>query len=58
MLDGISFKADRGKFIAVIGPSACGKSTLLQMAAGVLFPTRGSVHRRGHKVTSARVDLA
>lgn len=57
VLDGISFEAARGKFIAVIGPSGCGKSTLLQMAAGLLFPTRGTVHHRGRKVTSVNTEV-
>ncbi|TFV45068.1 ABC transporter ATP-binding protein [Bradyrhizobium niftali] len=57
VLDGISFEVDRGKFIAVIGPSGCGKSTLLHMAAGLLFPTRGSVHHRGHNVTSVNTEV-
>lgn len=57
VLDGISFQADRGKFIAVIGPSGCGKSTLLQMAAGLLVPTRGSVHHHGRKVTAVNTEV-
>lgn len=57
VLDEISFEVDRGKFIAVIGPSGCGKSTLLQMAAGLLLPTRGSVHHHGRRITSINTQV-
>src|SRR5258708_6520852 len=46
VIDGISFEVGTGKFVAVIGPSACGKSTLLQMAPGLLMPTRRGARRR------------
>jgi ABC-type nitrate/sulfonate/bicarbonate transport system ATPase subunit len=57
VLDSISFEVDRGRFVAVIGPSGCGKSTLLQMAAGLLIPTRGSVHHRGRKVAAINTEV-
>jgi NitT/TauT family transport system ATP-binding protein len=33
-----------GEFVSVVGPTGCGKSTLLNVAAGLLEPSRGSVH--------------
>jgi NitT/TauT family transport system ATP-binding protein len=42
----------RGEFIAIVGPSGCGKSTLLKLVAGLVRPSRGSVHVDGQKVRS------
>ncbi|MFD4630336.1 ABC transporter ATP-binding protein [Streptomyces sp. NPDC058284] len=42
-LDEVSLAFPRGTFTAVMGPSGSGKSTLLQCAAGLDWPTSGSV---------------
>jgi NitT/TauT family transport system ATP-binding protein len=36
-----------GEFVAIIGPSGCGKTTLLSLAAGLLPPTKGTIHSNG-----------
>ena len=41
----------------MIGPSGCGKSTLLQMAAGLLMPTRGTVHHRGRAIETVNREV-
>jgi putative ABC transport system ATP-binding protein len=43
VLDGLSFTVSPGELVAVEGPSASGKSTLLNMSAGHDQPTEGSV---------------
>ena len=43
----ISFSAERGEFVALVGPNGCGKSTLLQVVSGILPPTQGKVVTRG-----------
>ncbi len=43
----ISFSAEKGEFVALVGPNGCGKSTLLQIVSGILPPTTGNVVRRG-----------
>ncbi len=46
-LDDVSFKIDDGEFIAVIGQTGSGKSTLIQHLNGLLVPTEGSVYVDG-----------
>jgi NitT/TauT family transport system ATP-binding protein len=39
-----------GEFVSVVGPTGCGKSTLLNIAAGLLEPSKGSVHVAGKRL--------
>lgn len=43
VLHGIDVRIPTGSFTAIIGPNACGKSTLLRMLARLLKPSEGSV---------------
>ena len=49
-LSDVSLTAFRGDKIALIGNNAAGKSTTLKIIAGLLRPTRGSVHTMGDMV--------
>ncbi len=51
-LNGISFKVEKGEFIAVTGPSGSGKSTLLHILGGVDIPTSGKVFIDGTDIYS------
>ena len=42
-LDNVSFTAEKGEFIAIVGSSGSGKSTLLHILGGVDRPTSGKV---------------
>jgi NitT/TauT family transport system ATP-binding protein len=39
----LSLQVIDGEFVAVVGPTGCGKSTILNLAAGLLAPTAGTV---------------
>ncbi len=49
-LDDISFKADGGKILALMGENGAGKSTLLKIMNGDLQPTEGEMFVDGEKV--------
>lgn len=47
VLDGVTFDVPTGELTIIVGPNACGKSTLLRTLARLLQPSRGSVHLDG-----------
>ncbi len=49
-LDGVNFSVDEGEFVAVVGTSGNGKSTLLHMMGGLDTPTSGTVIVRGEEL--------
>lgn len=42
-LKGVSFRAEDGEWIGIMGQTGCGKSTLIQLLAGLLTPSGGRV---------------
>src|SRR5688500_6270658 len=46
-LDGVSLTIQRGEFFYLLGPSACGKTTLLRIIAGQDFPDTGALRLGG-----------
>jgi NitT/TauT family transport system ATP-binding protein len=55
-IDDVSFEVRAKEFVAIVGPSGCGKTTCLRMAAGLEFPTSGSVTVGGRPVVSPGPD--
>ena len=49
-LDGVSLEIEEGEFVAIVGASGSGNSTLLNMIGGLDIPTSGSVLVKGKKI--------
>ncbi len=49
ILKDVSLKVETGELVAVMGPNGMGKSTLLGLMAGVLWPIKGYVEIDGHR---------
>ncbi len=58
VLDGVNLKLDQGEFVSLIGHSGCGKSTVLNIVAGLLQPTEGGVVLEGKEVDEPGPDRA
>jgi NitT/TauT family transport system ATP-binding protein len=55
-LQDVSFTVPSGEFVAVVGRSGHGKTTLLRVLAGLQPPTSGSAYLGGTEVTSPSVE--
>jgi len=56
-LSDISFQADNGDRIALIGSNGSGKSTLLRVLAGIYEPNQGYISIQGKTVPLLAIDL-
>lgn len=55
-VDDVSFSVEQGEFVAIIGPSGSGMSTLLHILGGVDRPTSGKVFVGGQDVYAQNED--
>ena len=49
-LNGLDFDIYQGEFIAIVGTSGSGKSTCLNMLAGLEKPSEGEIHIVGEAI--------
>ena len=54
ILDGVGFSAQPGEQIALVGRNGCGKSTLMQIMAGLIKADSGSVSYFGQGIRAGR----
>jgi ABC-type sugar transport system ATPase subunit len=52
VLSNVSFTVEAGQYAALVGPTGCGKTTLLEVITGLRRPASGQVLLRGVDVTS------
>jgi ABC-2 type transport system ATP-binding protein len=50
-VNGVSFAARPGEFIALLGPNGAGKTTLFQLLSGLFVPDSGRIEVMGHDMT-------
>ena len=58
ILDNINLRVEDKEFVAIVGPSGCGKTTCMRMAAGLDFPSTGTVMVSGKSVSEPGPDRA
>jgi NitT/TauT family transport system ATP-binding protein len=55
-LQDVSFGVEASEFLCVVGQSGCGKTTMLNIVAGFLKPTKGEILISGKTVTGKGLD--
>ena len=57
VLQNFDFECGRGEFVVLVGRSGCGKTTVLNILAGLLTPNSGSVEVLGKRPREARRQI-
>ena len=55
---GLSLEIEEGEFFCLLGPTGCGKTTVLNLLAGFELPTRGTIELEGQAIAGPGPDRA
>lgn len=55
VLDDISFRVNAGEYVAIVGRTGCGKSTLMRLLLGFETPTKGAIYYNGQDISRADI---
>ena len=58
VIEGFDLEVADKEFVAIVGPSGCGKTTCMRMAAGLDFPSSGTLLVAGKQVTQPGPERA
>jgi ABC-type nitrate/sulfonate/bicarbonate transport system ATPase subunit len=58
VLDDISFTVDEAEFLAIVGPTGCGKTTFLNLLSRLIPPTKGNIYIDGVQADPKKHKLA
>jgi len=56
VFEGINFEIERGEFVCIIGHSGCGKTTILNVLAGLEDATSGYAYMLGREIKGPSLD--
>lgn len=56
VFDSVNFKIEKGEFVCIIGHSGCGKTTILNVLAGLERPTEGYAFIDGKEIVGPSLD--
>jgi nitrate/nitrite transport system ATP-binding protein len=56
VFDDVNFTIDRGEFVCIVGHSGCGKTTILNVLAGLESPTGGHSFIDGREISGPSLD--
>jgi nitrate/nitrite transport system ATP-binding protein len=56
VFEDVCFAVEKGEFVCIIGHSGCGKSTILNVLAGLDAPSRGEAYMVGTEITGPSLE--
>jgi NitT/TauT family transport system ATP-binding protein len=58
ILDGLSLDVAAGEFVAIVGASGCGKTTLLRLVSGLAALAGGTIEQDGRRIDGPSQDVS